>query len=377
MPAAKKKAPTATNIRVVLGSDEGRVKEAAAKLAIELTPEGGDEFSTEVIDGIAENADHAGKICADAIQAIQTLPFFGGDKLVWLKNLNFAADNVTGRARAAIEGLDSLAEILKAGIPSDVRLLISATEVDKRRTFYKTLASIAQIDAFDRPSADRWEAEVATFVSRAAKERGLDFDRQALEHFVHVAGENSSLVLSELEKLDVYLGEDREVSVEDIQAIVSLGRGGIVFEIGNAIGKGDLGGAIDLVDHFLFRGENAVGILLAAIVPKVRNLLYARDIEERLGIRAGNFQSYSGALAKLPESEVGHLPKKKDGKPSVYPIFLAAGEARKFPLRHLKVSLAACLEANERLVTSSLDQQLVLHQLLAKVLAPVAARRRM
>jgi len=373
MPTAKKKTATKqANIYAVIGNDEAQVKEAALKISKDLTPPDAGEFGTEIIDGIAENSDHAGKICADTIQALQTLPFFGGDKLVWLKNTNFAGDTVTGRAKGALEGLENLLDILKGGIPPDVKFLFSATDIDKRRSFYKGINKLANISVFDRPDVGRggWEADVMSYVSKRARTMGLSFAPGALEHFVSVAGEDTRIVQNELEKLDIYLGDgNREARPEDVQAIVSLGRGGVVFEIGNAIGKRDLANALELVDHFLFRGESAVGILLAAIVPKVRNLLLARDLEERLGIRAGNYRSYESAVSRQPASATAHLPKKKDGAPSVYPLFLASGESRKFSLGQLKTALAACLEANHRLVQSALDPKLVLHQLLTKILA--------
>lgn len=374
MPPAKKKtaAPKSTNLFAVVGSDDGKVKEAALKLSQKLAPPEAGDFGIEIIDGIAENAEHAGRICADTIQAIQTLPFFGGEKLVWLKSCNFAADNVTGRAKSALEGLENLAEILAAGFPNDVRFLISAPEIDKRRSFYKNLIKLADTTVLDKAdSRDGWEGNAASYVSKLARERNLNFRRDALEFFVAKAGENSTILQNELEKLDTYLGPDnRDVTTAHVSAIVSLGRGGIVFEIGDAIGKRDLPRAIRLVDHFLFRGESAIGILLAAFVPKLRSLLYAKDLEIRLRVKAGNYPSYKSAIDRADPTDVAHLPRTKKGEISAYPLFLASGEARRFPLEHLQKSLENCLTANRQLVTTSLDHKLVLHQLLAKILVP-------
>lgn len=356
----------------VVGSDEAQVKEAALALSRELAPPDAGDFGVEIIDGIAENSDHASRICADALQGLQTLPFFGGEKLVWLKNVNFAADSVVGRAKATLEALDHLSEYLKAGVPEGVRFLISAHDIDKRRTFFKTLKSLADLRVFDKPDAGRdgWEAAMEAHVTARARDLGLRFSRDALEHFVFVAGEETKLVNNELEKLDLYLGPARRsVEVEDIEKVVSLGRSGIIFEIGNAIGRRNLAQAFDLVEHFLSRGENAIGLLLAAIVPKVRSLLLAKDIEERHRISGEqNYRSYEARLARLPEHETAHLPRKKDGGLSVYPIYLAAREAKQFSLEELKEALHACLDANVRLVSSGLDAKLVLQQLLAKIL---------
>src|SRR2546423_15116429 len=88
MPKAKTKTATA-NIRAIVGSDEARVKREAAELAKKLAPAEAGEFGLEIIDGAADKVDGAPTPIRSTIAALQTLPFFGGGKLVWLKNANF------------------------------------------------------------------------------------------------------------------------------------------------------------------------------------------------------------------------------------------------------------------------------------------------
>src|SRR5881296_4382724 len=97
MPKAKTQAATA-NIYAVVGSDEAEVKRVATELATNLTPPGAGDFGLEVIDGVADNAEQAAARIRSAIEALQTLPFFGSTKVVWLKNANFLDDTPIGRA---------------------------------------------------------------------------------------------------------------------------------------------------------------------------------------------------------------------------------------------------------------------------------------
>ena len=83
-------------IYAVVGSDEVAVKNAANELAIELAPAGAGDFGVETIDGCADNADQAAGRIRSTVEALQTLPFFGGGKLVWLKNANFLGDTKLG-----------------------------------------------------------------------------------------------------------------------------------------------------------------------------------------------------------------------------------------------------------------------------------------
>src|ERR1700722_6778493 len=152
MPPRKKsvKASETSSIFAVMGSDEGETKRRAKELASELTPEQGGAFGVDTIDGTAENGEQAVLRIRQTKEAIQTLPFFGREKLVWLKNVNFMADTVTGRSAAVQEALEDLKEVLDAGLPDGVRFLLSASEVDKRRSFFKSLGKLAKVEQFDR-----------------------------------------------------------------------------------------------------------------------------------------------------------------------------------------------------------------------------------
>ena len=370
--AAKKKAAVkkVPNLYCVFGTDDGKVKEEAIKLTRELAPEEAGEFGLEIIEGHADNSEHAARICAQTVEAIQTLPFFGGDKVVWLKGANFFADNVTGRAETTQRGVESLTDVLTQSLPAEVKIVVSASEVDKRRSFFLTMKKAANLHVYDLPDISRegWEQNVAAIVSQRAKERGLRFEGESLEFFVLLAGQHTRQIENELEKLDIYLGERRSVTVADVRVMVSQSRAGVIFEIGNAIGHRDLRSALELIDQMLRRGENAIGILLAAIVPKVRNLFFAKLVEEQFRIRESRYQSYVAALERLPEVEVSWLPRKKDGGISGYPMFLASQEARAFSLGQLRAGIEACLEANARLVTTQLDHRTVLSQLVTRIL---------
>src|SRR6266446_1097297 len=150
MPKTKTKAATATSkIYGVVGSDESVVKRTAAELAEKLKPADAGEFGLEVIDGAADNTEQAAARIRSTIEALRTLPFFGGGKLVWLKNANFLGDTAIGRAASVQSALLELAEIIKGDFGANVTLLLSATEVDKRRSFYKALANRAELQIFD------------------------------------------------------------------------------------------------------------------------------------------------------------------------------------------------------------------------------------
>jgi DNA polymerase-3 subunit delta len=372
--AAKRKEATAkaSNVHFLHGTDEAQVKEAAIRLARRLSPPEGGDFGTEIVDGTAESAEHATRLCAQAVEGLQTMPMFGGGKVVWLRNVNFLSDTVTGRAQSTLEALEELLGLLEGGMPADVHFILSALAPDRRRGFFQKLDKLAQSEAFDLPDTSQrgWEGQVEATISDRASALGLSFEPEAMELFMALAGERTQQIMGELEKLDLYLGPDRRrVSVQDVRIMVPLSRAGVIFELGNALGRRDARRALSLLDSLLAQGENAIGLLLAAIIPKMRNLVLARDLVERQRAPMQSYAQFQGALENLPPEETAHLPRKKDGGLNVYPLFLAAQESRQFSEAELRHGLRSCLRANQRLVGSSLDPRVVLSQLLVEILA--------
>jgi DNA polymerase-3 subunit delta len=370
----KKAARATSNIYAIVGTDESAVKTAATELAATLAPAGAGDFGLETIDGCADNVEQAVARIRSTIEALQTLPFLGGAKLVWLKNANFLGDTKAGNSAAVQEALQELTEALDAGFgEGEVKFLLSATEVDKRRSFYKSLAKQAELQVFDKvdPGRSGWEEEATDLIESLGKARRLHFDQEAIELFVLLTSGDTRTINNELEKLDLFLGEkERRVTLENVRALVSPSRGGVVFELGNALAARDLGRALALVRRLLDRGESVVGILLVAIVPTIRNLLLAKDLMQRHRLpRPGVAYHFIASLNRLPAEACAHLPRKKDGSINGYPLGIAAMQAHHFETRQLITGLEACLTANRQIVTTQLDHQLILNQVIVKLLA--------
>ncbi|HEX5177153.1 MAG TPA: hypothetical protein VFV83_09005, partial [Chthoniobacteraceae bacterium] len=200
---AATKAKSANRIHVIAGSDESEIKRAAKRLANSLTPAG--DFGCDIIDGSVDYAEHAAQRVHQTVEALLTFPFFGGEKLVWLKNATFLDDSPTGRAEAVVEALEKLTEVLRAGLPEKTHFLLSAIGVDKRRTFYKALQKLAEITAFDAIDSGKtgWELDAMDVCRTLAEQKGLAFDGEALELCALFTGGDRRTLENEIEKLDL------------------------------------------------------------------------------------------------------------------------------------------------------------------------------
>jgi DNA polymerase III subunit delta len=361
-----------SGIYAVVGSDDGQVKARARALAAELTPKDAGDFGLDVIDGAADNAEQAVTRLRLTTEAIQTLPFFGTQKLVWLKDVSFLSDTVTGRSASVQVALEEFNVFLDHGLPEGVTFLLNAAEIDRRRTFYKSLVKLGKVEVFDRIDISKpgWEEDAQVLVHQMASELGLRFSPDAMALFVRLAGVDSRQLRSELEKIDLYLADKRDVRIEIVRQLVARSTSGVIWDLGNCIARRNLAESLALLDQLLFQGETPIGILFAAIIPTARNLLVVRDLLDRHGLKPPHAPyQFSAMLQKLPEPAIRHLPRRKDGSLNAYALGIAACEAHRFSVQKLVAGLEACLQANLQLVTTQLEPKLVLSQLLVKLLA--------
>ncbi len=373
---ATRKAPAAEKIprlHFVTGSDEAEVRMAAKDLAAKLAPPDAGEFGMETIELPADTVDCAVEMINQTIGAIRTLPFFGG-KLVWMKGVTFLKDSVQGRSETVQEALEKFLGALREGLPDGITLLISAPEPDKRRGFYKSLCEAADTVIKDKIEIGGFgghsEDDLIDWVADRCRERGVKINRRAAEVLAGRIGANSGQLQGEIQKLATAAGEGATVTEQLVRDLVPVTRAGGIFDLSDAINRRNLPLCLDTLSQLLRQGENAVGILLAAIVPTVRNLLVAKDLMERYKLKPpAQPQFFASELRKLRAEDTAHLPRKKDGTLNTYGIGLAASNAARFGLEHLEKAFLACRDANRKLLSGHGSEQTILTELIVRIVA--------
>ena len=371
---ATRKAPAAAknpNLHFVTGSDEAEVRRTAQGLAAKLAPTDGGEFGLEVIEAPADTVDCSIEMVHQTLQAVLTLPFFGG-KLVWMKGVTFLKDTVQGRSEAVQDALEKLLKVLEEGLPEGITLLISAPEPDKRKSFYKTLSAIASTTLCDKPDFGfgATEDDLIDWVIDRCRDRGVRMEDQAAVVLTSRVGTNTGQLDAELAKLTTAAGEGEVITEQLVRDLVPLTRAGGIFDLSDAINKRNLPLCLDTLAQLRRQGENTVGILLAAIVPTVRNLLIAKDLMDRHKMRPpAQPQFFASDLKRLRSEETAHLPKKKDGTLNAYGIGLAAVNAARFDRDHLVSAFIACRDTNQKLLSGHGSEDTLLTQLLVRIVA--------
>jgi DNA polymerase III subunit delta len=373
MPAAK-----ASSLALVCGDDEFAVKKRAKEIYLQWSEELGG-MDHEIIDASVSNSGDALAAIAKLREALNTLPFFGSGKVVWLRDCNFLGDERTASSQAVTETLSELADELKNFKWQNVRLLISAGKVDKRKTFFKTLDKIGPVENFAALSADDKDwVERAEFAARTAiREREKEISEEALAELVNRIGPNARQLESEIEKLCLFVGDRKKIEFADITTICTRNKTARAFALGDALGDRDLPRLLKRLDEELWeiksdKDKSEIG-LLYGLIGKIRAMLLLKEMLREGWIKATNdYNNFKSQLERVPKDQ---LPEDKKFNPlalNPYVLYKALPQARKYTQGELVRAMDLLLRCNQRMVSSGLDESLVLQQALVQIVTPQA-----
>jgi len=374
MPAAK----SPTSLALICGDDEFTVKQRAKQLYQQWCDELGG-MDHEIIEATVSNSGDALAALARLREALQTLPFFGSGKVVWLRDCNFLGDERAASAQAVTETLGELAEELKIFKWQGVRLLISAGKVDKRKTFFKTLDKIGTVEHFSGWSVDDkdWAERAEASARAAVRLRQKEISEEALAELVNRVGPHPRQLESEVEKLCLFAGDRKNLEFADVTVICTRNKTARAFALGDALGDRDLPRLLRRLDEELWAvkydsQKSEIG-LLYGLISKVRAMLLLKEMLREGWIKPEmDYNRFKAQLERVPADK---LPADRRFNPlalNPYVLYKALPQAKKYTQNELVRAMDLLLRCNQRLVSSGLDEALVLQETLVQIVMPPA-----
>lgn len=373
--------PAAKNFTFICGPDDFLVGRLGAQKFAALAAEVPDEFSREVLSGFAGNVGEVASAINRFRDAVQTISMFGGRRVVWLKDVNFLADSVTGRAESTLKLLEDLQEILAKVDPAETAVLITAAPVDRRRAFPKWCEKNADFTLIAADEGDG--AALEAVVLAEAKAVGATITPDAVRLLLVRVGANTRLLVEEVHKLAAYAApagcpskdgtENIVIEEAHVAELTPNVAEGDFFEAAEAFFSGDLHWTLAALERQFFAEPNASRPILAALQNRNRILLQVRALvdagEARLGPRG---------LDGLPKAAALHGPKfaGATGKSSFnlftqnpWYVGKLAGGAKLPPLRRLIDNQQEFIAAFEELIQRPQEQEEVLREMAVRCLA--------
>ena len=177
-------------------------------------------------------------------------------------------------------------------------------------------------------------------------ERDYRISADALDLFCSMVGPNLHEVHSEIDKLLTYIGERTLVDIVDVEAVVSKGRAENIFELGNAVGRGDAAKALALVKRLLEAGEAPLKVLS----------LLVRHFRQ---------------LWKVRELQVGRVNSREISATAGVPFFVVdamIAQGKRFSRDDFRLAYEAFLETDLAMKSSGADAEALLESLLLKLI---------
>jgi DNA polymerase-3 subunit delta len=365
MPAAA----TTRNFSFICGQDDFLVGRMGRKRFEELSGEGTDEFSQEIVNGFAANVDEVEAALNRFREAVQTMPMFGGRRVIWLKDVNFLADSVTGKAETTLGLVEDLQQLLQSVNPAESAVLVTASPVDRRRTFAKWCEKNADFALADGGGDD----SLGSVVEAEARSIGVAFGPGAVELLLARIGANTRLLVEEVHKLAAYAADGAVIDEATVAQLTPNAAQGDFFETADAFFSGDLQQTLAALKRHFFAGGDARPVL-AALQNRNRILIQVRALAD-----AGDARVGPRGVEGLPRAAETHGARfgEAAGEKSSFNVFTQnpwyvgklAGAARLPTLRRLIDNQRAFIDAFEEILRRPEAQPEVLRDMAVRCLA--------
>ncbi len=238
------------------GQEQYLAQRAARSIRKVILPDDKDDFNDNQFRGKEATADLI-------LEAAMTYPVFAEKRLVTVKDAH----------QIPAAELEKIIPYLQSPVP-ETCLLFLADKVDSRRKFFQQFKKHGALIEF-KPLSER---EVPRYVRNALDQKNVKISADGLELFSAMVGSQLHEIHAELDKLLTYIGPSTLIDVKNVQAVVSRGRAENVFELGNAVGRGDVAKALTLTMRLGAAGEAPLKIL-SLLVRHFRQLWKVRELQ--------------------------------------------------------------------------------------------------
>lgn len=248
---------------------------------------------------------------ADVLDEVRTLPFFSKRRVVIVDG----ADPFVTTHRKELE------EYVERPASSGV-LVLSVKSWPSNTKLAKLVEreglSISCKGPENRERAT-YEKELVPWLVHYAKARhGAHFDVEAARLLVELVGPEIGLLVTDVDKLHVYVGERAKIHKDDVQRMVGAGRTESIWKTLDAATTGSTALALDQLDRLLAAGEHPVPVL-AAFSSSLLKLHHAGRLRRaRMDLKEACRAAQVFGAAETVRQQHAHLgPKRVDELPAL------------------------------------------------------------
>jgi DNA polymerase-3 subunit delta len=217
---------------LIVGDDLPKIEEALKRLKGRIAQESGSELNISEFEAPADSG-------SQIVNAANTMAFLGGTRLVLVHN-------VEGWPKA---DKDTVAAYLASPAP-DACLTLVAVKLPPSDPLRFAVEKHGDVLEYAAPR----ESELPAWLVREAGRLGVMIGLQQARYLVERCGDNQSILLREVEKLDLYsLG--RRIGDDDIRLLTTATPEANIFDLLDSLALGRGAAAFSAADELLSSGE--------------------------------------------------------------------------------------------------------------------------
>ena len=238
-------------------------------------------------------------------EAAEALPVMSEEKLIVVKN--------SGIFKSASESQKKIFTELFDNLPDFLSIVFDEDDIDGRSGLLKKAKTAGIFAEFKYKT----HAELVTYCGKAFAKEGISVSPDVLSKFVFSCDEGLTSINAEMDKLIAFAMDKKEVTEDDVDAIVKKSLKSRVFEMLDAMIEGKTSLVLPMLEEMKLCREAPIKILVligrqACMLSKTRILMDAgaNDIATRLGLKPFIAQKYIAQARRLTADRAKNLIDK-------------------------------------------------------------------
>ena len=310
-----------------------------------------------------------------SLSATRWKTLFGFNKpqgdLSWVADILAESSDISPVKELEGDAASMYVQAYENGIPQDNTLILLAEAVDKRKKLYKYIQKHGvildlSVDSGGSAAAKRDQENVLKeLIQSTLKKYDKEMEPKTLPVLLERVGFHPVAVVMEAEKLALYVADRKTITRNDIDAIIGRTREEALYELTESVTSGKPEDGLLILAHLQDNGVHGLAIL-ATLRNHFKKLLLVRSLQ---GLQS---PAYTKSLS-FPVFQKSYLPKLKEGrdewstllwKMHPYALYMVFRQAAQFSCEYLQDGLKEVLAAEYRMKSSSVDNRLIMDNLL-------------
>lgn len=263
------------SLNLIYGEETYLVDKAIQKIAEKVVTDM-PELNYTILRGENLNVEELSGAC-------DTFPILSEQKLVVVKD--FYLLKGSGKSEEEIKpakekNADDFKDIMESQNDTTILVFIVFGEVDKRKKLYNLIkkhGDIYHIGRVDRDDLNKWVKGLFGQSGKTIGQREISFFIESSGYFDRNTKKTLYDLENEIKKLSSFLGEKKEVKIEDINALTAKNLENDIFKLINACSVRDSGETLRIYSDLLLANEMSFGIL-GMVSKQIKNILLTKEL---------------------------------------------------------------------------------------------------